>query len=678
MNYITFEKKQLVNLEYSLTKEIIRTSREGAYSSSTIINCNTRKYHGLLVMPQPAIDEGNHVLLSSFDETIIQHNAEFNLGIHKYQGEVYSPKGHKYLKDFTADPIPKLSYGVGGVQLTKEMLFSNKDGRIIIKYTLEDAHSPTRIRFKPFLAFRNIHALTRSNYDVDTRYEAIDNGIKLRMYRGYSYLHLQFSKKPEYVHVPDWYYNIEYSKERRRGYSYLEDLYVPGYFEMSIEKGESIYFSAGIEPIAPTSLSRIFKSEINKKTPRDSFENCLINAAQQFIVKRGKKMEIISGYPWFGRWGRDTFVALPGLTLVTGEYKTAKAIVDTMVQELKGPLFPNMGIGEKAIYNSADTPLWFFWALQQYGKYTRTTAQLWREYGKYMKAILYGYREGTSYNIKLHDNNLIFSGEQGYAVTWMDAVVDGKPVTPRIGYCVEINALWYNALMFALQLAKQADDHVFIQDWQAHADGFPQAFIQNFWNETRGYLADYTNGDYKDFSVRPNQVLATSLPFSPLPEEMRNSILERVKSELLTPRGLRSLAPKNVLYKGVYEGNQSERDHAYHQGSVHPWLLGHFVEGYLAIHGESALEKVEEIYLGFESEMTEHGIGTISEVYDGDPPNKGAGAISQAWCVAEVLRIGSLIKQYELRMLKSNESNKPESIQSSDKIESKVKNKKVK
>lgn len=678
MNYITFEKNQLVNLEYSLTKEIIRTSREGAYSSSTIINCNTRKYHGLLVMPQPAIDEGNHVLLSSFDETIIQHNAEFNLAIHKYQGEVYSPKGHKYLKDFTADPIPKLSYSVGGVQLTKEMLFSNKDGRIIIKYTLEDAHSPTRIRFKPFLAFRNIHALTRSNYDVDTRYEAIDNGIKLRMYRGYSYLHLQFSKKPEYVHVPDWYYNIEYSKEKRRGYSYLEDLYVPGYFEMSIEKGESIYFSAGIEPITPTTLSRIFKNEINKKVPRDSFENCLINAAQQFIVKRGKKMEIISGYPWFGRWGRDTFVALPGLTLVTGEYKTAKAILDTMVQELKGPLFPNMGIGEKAIYNSADTPLWFFWALQQYGKYTRTTSHLWRDYGKYMKAILYGYREGTSYNIKLHDNNLIYSGEQGYAVTWMDAVVDGKPVTPRIGYCVEINALWYNALMFVLQLAKQADDHSFIQEWQAHADAFPEAFIQTFWNETHGYLADYTNGDYKDFSVRPNQVLATSLPYTPLTEEMRNSILERVKSELLTPRGLRSLAPKNVLYKGVYEGNQSERDHAYHQGSVHPWLLGHFVEGYLAIHGISALDRVKEIYYGFEAEMTEHGIGTISEVYDGDPPNKGAGAISQAWCVAEVLRVGYLIKQCEMQMIKRNESNSLVAIPACDETKSKSKRNKVK
>lgn len=647
MDYITFDKSQLINLEYSLTKELIRTSREGAYSSSTIINCNTRKYHGLLVMPQPAIDEGNHVLLSSFDETIIQHNAEFNLAIHKYQGEVFSPKGHKYLHDFTTDPIPKLSYHVGGVELTKEMLFSHKDGRMIIKYTLTEAHSPTRLRFKPFLAFRNIHSLTRANYDADTSYEQIDNGIKLRMYRGYSYLHLQFSKKPEYVHVPDWYYNIEYLQERARGYDCLEDLYVPGYFEVSIEKGESIYFAAGVESVAPSSLSRSFKTEVSRRIPRDSFENCLINAAQQFVVKRGKKTEIISGYPWFGRWGRDTFVALPGLTLVTGEHKTAKAIIDGMVLQLKGPLFPNMGIGDKSIYNAADTPLWFFWALQQYGTYTGTTNTLWKEYGKYMKSIIYGYKEGTAYSIKLHDNNLIYSGEQGFAVTWMDAVVDGKPVTPRVGYCVEINALWYNALLFALQLASKAGDNEFILDWQETAAAFPESFINNFWDEKRGYLADYTYGDYKDFSVRPNQIIATSLPYTPITESIRNSVLERVKSELLTPRGLRSLAPKNVLYKGVYEGNQVERDHSYHQGSVHPWLLGHFAEGYLAIHQKSAVPLIKEIYFGFEDEMIENGIGTISEVYDGDPPHRGAGAISQAWCVAELLRINALIKEYE-------------------------------
>lgn len=647
MSYITFDKNQLVNLEYSLSKELLRTSREGAYSSSTIINCNTRKYHGLLVMPQPAIDEGNHVLLSTIDETIIQHCAEFNLGIHKYPGDTYSPKGHKYLKDFTADPLPKLTYIVGGVELTKEMLFSHKDGRVIIKYTLVEAHSPTAIRFKPFLAFRNIHSLTKANYDADTHYETIENGIKLRMYRGYSFLHIQFSKKPEYVHMPDWYYNIEYTREKVRGYEYLEDLFVPGYFELPIEKGESIYLSAGIEPTMPSTLEKSFKSELINRVPRDSFKNCLINASQQFLVKRGKKFEVIAGYPWFGQWGRDTFISLPGLAMVTGEFKTAKAVIDTMLLELKGPLFPNRGIGEKAMYNSADTPLWFFWALQQYGMFTNSTNKLWKEYGKYMKAILYGYREGTSYNIKLHDNHLIYAGEAGYAVTWMDAVIEGKPVTPRIGYCVEINALWYNAVSFALHLAKEDGDQKFVNDWKEHVKAFPEAFINNFWDERKGYLADYTNGDYKDFSVRPNQLFATSFPYTPLPEQMRNSVLERVKAELLTTRGLRSLSPINPAYKGIYEGNQTQRDQSYHQGCAHPWLLGHFVEGYLNIRQKDALPMAREIYNAFEAEMDEHGIGTISEVFDGDPPHRGAGAISQAWCVAALLRIQYLIRKFE-------------------------------
>lgn len=647
MSYITFEKKQLVNLEYSLPKELLRTSREGAYASSTLVNCNTRKYHGVLVVPQPALDNGNHVLLSSLDETLIQHNAEFNLSIRKYQGETFSPKGHKYLTDFSMEPFPKHTYVVGGMVFTKEMLFSARDGRTIIKYTLVDAHSATTFRIRPFLAFRNSHALSKANYDVDTSYEEIPNGIKLRMYRGYSYLHLQFSKDAEYVHVPDWYYNIEYIREKARGYDYLEDLYVPGYFEMPIAKGESIYLSAGIEPIEPAQIKKLFAGESKVRIPRDSFEHCLLNAVQQFVIKQGKKVEVIAGYPWFGRWGRDTFIALPGLTMVTGDLKLAKAAIDNILPEMKGPLFPNKGLGEHATYNSADTPLWFFWTLQQYGIFAGSNAGIWKEYGKKMKTILEGYREGTAHNIKLHDNGLIYAGEAGIPVTWMDAVVEGKPVTPRTGYAVEINALWYNAVRFALELATEAGDKEFVKQWQPIADAFPEAFVKNFWSNERNHLVDYTNEEgFRDLSMRPNQVFATSLPYSPLNEELKNKVLERIKSELLTPRGLRSLSPKNVLYKGIYTGNQTQRDLAYHQGSAYPWLLGHFVEGYLKIHGKAGLKFVTDLYRGFEEVMNEHGIATISEVYDGDPPHKPGGAISQAWNVAELLRINWLIRKY--------------------------------
>ncbi len=300
MSYIKFDKSQLINLEYSLSRELVRSSRSGAFGTTTIINCNTRKYHGLLIAPQPDIDGENHVLLSTLDETVIQHDAEFNLGIHKYPGGRYSPKGHKYVRDFEADPIPKLTYRIGGVVLTKERLFLTNDDRILISYTLVDAHSPTKLRFSPFLAFRNIHKLTKENVYYDNKYIKVRNGIRVKMYPGYSPLFMQFSKNVEYTHVPDWYYNIEYFREQERGYDYKEDLYVPGFFELDIKKGESVVFSAGLSEIHPPSLKRIFLNEVEKRIPRSNSENCLINAAQQFIVRKGKYAGIIAGFPFRG------------------------------------------------------------------------------------------------------------------------------------------------------------------------------------------------------------------------------------------------------------------------------------------------------------------------------------------------------------------------------------------
>lgn len=647
MAYIQFDKIQLINLEYSLSKELIRTSRSGSYASSTIINCNTRKYHGMLVTPQPAIDNENHVLLSSLDETVIQHNAEFNLGIHKYPGDNYNPKGHKYVRDFAIEPIPKLTYRVGGVVLDKEMLFTTQYDRMIIKYTLREAHSATKLKFKPFLAFRNIHKLSKANIFVDNKYETVPNGIKVRMYQGYTYLYMQFSKQAEYTHVPDWYYNVEYIREAERGYECNEDLYVPGFFEINIKQGESIYFCVSIEESNPALLKRAYDNELKRRVPRNSFENCLRNSADQFIVQRGGKTEIVAGYPWFGRWGRDTFISLPGLTLLYGDSTTCKKVIDTMLADLKGPLFPNIGSGDNSAYNSVDAPLWFFWALQQYASFSKTSAKIWKEYGKKMQMILQGYRNGTSYNIKMQENGLIWAGEQGKALTWMDAVVGGKPVTPRIGMSVEINALWYNAIRFSLEMATLENDINFVQQWQPIADRIPESFEKTFWDEDKGYLADYVVDNYQDWSVRPNQIFAASLPYSPVNEEIRKSIISLVKKELLTPRGLRTLSPQDIKYKGIYKGDQATRDAAYHQGTVWPWLLGHFVEGYLKIHGVGGLSFIKNIYNGFEFEMLDRGIGTISEVFDGDPPHRPGGAISQAWSVAELLRINWLIKKYE-------------------------------
>ncbi len=647
MSYIQFDKNQLVNLEYSLNKELLRSNRAGSYASTTIIGCNTRKYHGLLITPLPHLDGENHVLLSSLDETVIQHDAEFNLGIRKYPGGVYIPKGHKYIRDFDTEPIPKLTYRVGGVVLTKEMVFAQKEDKIFIRYTLMEAHSPTTLRLRPFLAFRNVHKLSKANNDVYKKYDSINNGISVKMYAGYPDLCMQLSKNAEYTHVPDWYYSIEYQREMERGYDFSEDLYVPGFFDVPIEKGESVVFAAGLEESNPALIKRQFNAEIKKRIPRDSFEHCLLNSAQQFIVHRGKKTEVIAGFPWFGRWGRDTFIALPGLTLAEGDTKTCKAVLDTMIGDLKGPLFPNMGAGNDLAYNSVDAPLWFFWALQKYAEASNMQATIWNEYGKTIRLILEGLRNGTSYNIKLHDNALLFAGDQGVALSWMDAVVNGKPVTPRVGYAVEINALWYNAIMFSIESAEAVGDHEFLQEWIPVAERIPESFIKTFWDGRRNYLADFVNGDFKDWSVRPNQIFAVSLPYTALEESMQIAVMQKVKKELLTSRGLRTLSPKNPQYKAIYTGDQKQRDEAYHQGTVWPWLFGHYAEAFFKLYGKVALQHIEKYYKAFEGEINKHGIGSISEVYDGDPPHIAGGAISQAWSVAELLRVYKMISIYK-------------------------------
>lgn len=637
MSYIHFDKTQLINLNYSLDREIIRTNRSGTYTSTTIIGCNTRKYHGLLVVPQPQIDAQNHVMLSTVHETVIQHGASFNLGISKFPGN-YSPRGHKYLEDFDSEPIPKLTYRVGGVLLQKELILDTNRDRLMIKYTLLEAHSPTKIRIAPFLAFRGYHDLSKANAIINKKFEKVPNGAMFRLYEAYDPLYLQVNKKCEFVPAPDWHYNIEYIQERERGYEYQEDLYVPGYFEFEIKKGESVIFSAGLTEADPKTRQAAFDKEIARRTPRNNFENCLKNSASQFIRLRDGDTRVIAGYPWFGWWGRDTFVASPGLTLAVGENQTFLDIMDTMSKDLHGALFPNVGSGVMTNMNSLDAPLWYFWSLQQYVFFTGDTKTVKDRYLGKLKGIIDGYRAGTDFNIHVLDNGLVYGGQEGIALTWMDAETPDGPVTPRTGCPVEIQALWYNALCFYHELTKDEEIATFTAVVR-------ESFEREFWSSEYGYLADVVNGQEIDWSIRPNMVFATSLPYTMLSENQNDLILEIVKSKLLTTRGLRSLSPDDPGYKGYYFGNQINRDLAYHNGTVWAWPLGHFVEGYLKLHGKSALNFVQKIIKGFDDVMTQYGIGTVAEIYDGDPPHRPKGAVSQAWSVAELLRMMDLVKR---------------------------------
>ncbi|MDR0368795.1 MAG: amylo-alpha-1,6-glucosidase [Bacteroidales bacterium] len=643
--YIEFDKQKLINLEYSLQRELLRTSRTGAYASTTIVGCNTRKYHGLLVCPMENIDNDNHVMLSGLDITAIEHQAHFNFAVRKYPF-VYEPKGHKYLDRLEMDAVPKFIYRIDEIELQMERILS-EDDRILIKYTLLKSQSPVKLLFKPFLAFRNVHQLSKANFYADTKYKSVENGIKVRMYEGYKPVYMQFDKPVEYIHVPDWYYNIEYREEQKRGYDYKEDLYVPGYFEVMAKKGESIIFTASLNEIKPEKISDLFDLELKNRSPRNSYLDCLRVSAQQFICRRDNKTEIIAGFPWFGSWGRDTFISLPGLTLYNDDISTCKDVLDTMVQNCKDGLFPNVGSGDDAAINSADAPLWFFWTLQQYLLFVKDETGVWKAYGDSMKQILLAYRKGTHYNIKMHDNALIWQGEKGKALTWQDAVVEGTPVTPRNGFAVEINALWYNAVRFTLRLAEQNKDMDFVKKWSSLPEKIKESFIDYFWSEERNYLADCGTYEKKDYSIRPNQLFACSLPYSPLDEAKKSAVVETVRKILLTPKGIRTLSPDHPAYEGRYEGDQKQRDRAYHQGTAWVWLLGHFCEAYLQLFSKSGLELVKKIFYAFEEDMSIHGLGTVSEIYDGDPPHYPNGTISQAWSVGELLRIYHLIKQYE-------------------------------
>lgn len=637
MSYIHFDKSELINLNYSLEREIIRSNKLGCYTSTTIIGCNTRKYHGLLVAPQPQIDSQLHVMLSTVHETIVLRGSTFNLGITKYPG-TYSPRGHKYLEDFESEPIPKITFKVGGAHLQKEIILDSNRDRVMIRYSLLEAHSDARIRIDPFLAFRPNHQLSKANPLINKNYQKVDNGVKFQLYENYQSIYLQFSKENEFVHVPDWYYDVEYMNEKERGYDYHEDLYVPGYFEFEITKDEPVIFSAGLVEALSDTRNESFEREISRRIPRNNFLNCLKNSAKQFITHRDGNTHVMAGYPWFGWWGRDTFIALPGLTLTLGDKETFLSVMDTMSNNMKSGLFPNIGSGGVSNMNSIDAPLWYFWAAQQYILFTEDVQTIKDRYLAKLKEIISNYRNGTDFNIKMLENGLIYGGEEGKALTWMDAVTKDGAVTPRIGCAVEINALWYNALCFYYSITGE-------EEINALAQKVRKSFEENFWDANKGYLADVVENGIKDWSIRPNMVFVTSLPFRPLADLQNEKILEVIKSKLLTNRGLRTLSPEDPNYIGSYEGTQDERDKAYHQGTVWPWLLGHFAEGYIKIHGEEGRLLVEQMINSFDSEMSQYGIGTVAELYDGDPPHKPKGAISQAWSVGELLRMMHLINK---------------------------------
>ena len=644
MSYLRFEKAVMTNLQESLRRELLRTNRSGAYSCSTIVDCNTRKYHGLLVVPVPELDDENHVLLSSLDVSVIQHGAEFNLGLHKYQGNNFSPKGHKYIREFDCDKVPTTLYRVGGVLLRKEVVFQHYEDRILLRYTLVDAHSATTLRFKPFLAFRSVRQFTHENSTASREYHPVTNGIRTCMYAGYPDLYMQFSKKNEFVFQPDWYRGVEYPKEQERGYASNEDLYVPGYFEMSIKKGESIVFAASTSAISTTGLKALFEEEVQERSPRDNFFHCLVNAAHQFHKREKEDRYLLAGYPWFKCRARDTFISLPGLTLAIDEQDYFELVMQTAMRGLRE--FMNGEPLSVSIYEieQPDVLLWAVWAIQQYAKHAGKEACAER-YGDLIDEIIDYIRDAKHPNLHPDDNGLLYSNGRDKAVTWMNSTANGRPVVPRSGYIVEFNALWYNALRFSAAMAADKGNAERAAELEEHAEVCKESFIDTFLNQY-GYLLDYVDGAAMDWSVRPNMIFAAAFDYSPLNQEQKKSVLDVCTRELLTPKGLRSLSPKSGGYNPMYVGPQTQRDYAYHQGTAWPWLGGFYMEACLKLYRRTRLSFIERQMVGYEDEMNYHALGTISELFDGNPPFHGRGAMSFAMNVAEILRTLKLLEKY--------------------------------
>ncbi len=640
MKYIQFDSKLLPNLEYSLFKEILQTNRAGAYLSTTIIGCNTRKYHGLLVCPLNEFGGESYVMLSSLQCSISSGEKPYNLGVQEYKGDFFEPKGHKYMTGFETSPSTTMTFRVGATVIQQQFILSENENQTLIRYTVLEAPDKFTMKLRPFLAFRNVHELTSENLDADTHYNHVENGASFCLYKGFPNLYIQGSKPMDFVAMPDWYRDVEYLQERYRGYGYREDLYVPGFFELKMQEGDSIVISASLEPTNTKQLRAKFTREEKKRPAKDSLLSVLINAAQQFTEREADgQLMLKAGFHWKRPQLRDTFLALPGLLIYQKDRKPFDEILRTCLPNLR-----RLYIEQASTNNtSIDIPLWFFRCLNEMERFRDDKFDK-AEYYDTMKDLLEHYWTGVPGKMHRLDNGLIYARNEGHPQQWMNAQTSyGHMVTPRYGCTVEVNALWYDAIATTLEVAERKKDKAFIEIWKPRLDQIGKAFLDTFLKPD-GTLYDRTDGEYKSPKLRANQIIAAGLKYSPLSREQKKAIVDQATSKLLTPYGLRSLSPESEEYHGAIEGDEDERAICAHQGTAYPWLLSFYADALMAVHKNSSMAQLRRLAEGFEDVVKDHGIGSISESYNGNPPYKSEGCISMATSVAAVLKLLKLIE----------------------------------
>ena len=641
MAFLRFNKAELVNLSYSLKREIICVNKTGAYCNTSIVTCNTRRYHGLLSVTLDRFGGDKYLLLSAIDESFIVNGKQFNLGIHCY-GDIYEPRGHKYVVDFDADPIPSITYKVGDIVFRKSLMLMPDKDQILIKYELLECPAKATIKLKPFLAFRNIHALTHRNEDADESYSAVKNGARFRLYENFPDLVLQTSDSAmTYKHDPEWYYGITYSDEYRRGFDCKEDLLVPGYFEGTIKAGESLVMSASLKEENPAMFKRTFTDKLAKLPTVTNYRDLLARWANLFICAHNGRKRVTAGFSWmYTGLLRETLISLPGLTLyANGDTKTFEEVLDNLIADEQERLFRRT--------TQVEAPLMLATALQKYIKFGASPSHVWKKYGSTVRGILESYLPGCRREVTMHPNGLLWAQMDGVALTWMNTYVNGRAVNERAGYQIETNSYWYNAICFALEMEKKygIKNGAFVKRWTPVREMVAGSFRPTFWDEESGRLADYVDASGRNMEVRPNQLSAVWVDYSPLEEEILPEVLRVVANELITSRGIRSLSPRDPDYKGVYEGSQVERDLAYHRGCAFPFLLAPYIELSFRVKGPAFIKKAEWLVEGFWADLSKHGVGAFSELYDGDPPHEPHGAISSALSTAALLMVDAIIEK---------------------------------
>ncbi len=643
MAFLKFNKSELVNLSYSLKREIICANKTGAYCNTSIVTCNTRRYHGLLAVPIDAFGGKKHLLLSSLDESLILNGKQFNLGIHCY-GSVYEPRGHKYIIDFEADPVPKITYRVGEIVFTKSILLVPDSDQVMIRFELVNAPAKVKLLLTPFLAFRDIHALTDENPNARTEGWEIPNGMAFNLYDGFPDLNMQFNTKDvSFETAPCWYKGITYSDEYRRGFACKEDLYVPGHFETEMKPGDAIVFSASVAMANPSGLKRKFDSFVAKAAKITTYHEQLVHCADLLKQDRGGHKMITAGFSWlYTGLLRETLEALPGLTLyANGDKAEFEEILDNLIADNQERLFHRT--------TQVEAPLRLAGALGRYIEYGADPKAVWKKYGPTVKGILESYLPGRRVEVAMQPNGLLWAQLDHWALSWMNTYVDGNPVTERAGYQVETNAMWFQSILFAVTMEREysPSDSTFLKEWSHILDLIRENFQTTFWNAGSGYLADYVDNAGQHLEVRPNMLYALVGEDIPVEPEIAQRVLQVIDNELVTRRGIRTLSPRHSEYKGVYEGSQTDRDLAYYNGCCLTFLLGPYCEVCFKMKGAAFLNKAQWLVNGFYEDLNKHGVGAFSELYDGDPPHEPHGAISSALSTAALLEVEYLKNKYK-------------------------------